>query len=1292
MSDVIDRFTCSSSKCFEYLSAFGVTVSKSTFQRFQTSVAAQEMTQKSSVISRSFCVASVDNIDRDSCFSAVVAGQEKRGFHGTSVQAVEPLPDTLSNATVVIPTDSLPSQSNHSRQLDRSVVEEYHQGSLIFHPQSEVHTQSHRPLCKLTINHFSLTDSEEASLEKISEEIFFYMFVKFLNDVENLSIPLPDLKSSVSHDLPPSSLEQSAAHYTCILAEPADNQETIRHTIDILHKKHNVGKSIKFLVVAGDGKTYEHLLEAKRQYGETLDWLLPYLGEWHLLKNTQAPLLKIYLDAGLKDMLKLFHRASTFRSVSSASSFRKTHIFLMQAWEAMYRKQLAAFHKEGRNHNVVLPQLMKSLVHKLKKGLIDSVRSLQIFSYIHSEFKHFISEREAGDATFQFWSNFIHRDMFNYVSLFLAIRHRRFTLRTAAIKSLAPIYHALDRQCYLKWVPHHLASLHEFPASILTYFEKGAFAVNISGRVGCCVALDEAHEMLINKEVKMAMNSCKLESLSRMVHYLSYRSKVLAKVDSIVKANSSTCNDTGDYFLASFSIHEKNVQKYVEKLDESKVLFKQNEQSSDLIHVFSGLVPHQTVTADLLTFYEQGLTDLQAYIKCVILKTANQKPPIRRKRNLKTFSVKKKTVHKAQLELKDHKLQISSLRRQIAISKSSCQPVPSLDQFVALPRAICSAAGIPNKASKSKIAKDLQRLYPGAFSDKVPRGLIGDRTCCILEGMFMINCPPLAIHKSFGEYASFLYRRWVEGSMKKFHANEVHILFDDPLRHGVSPKDIERARRDLHHADDNDISCTLDTIESATPCPNDWRKFISNRTQKRILVNFLSKELLLVGKESSLKPELLVVAGGFDNVDKDKAYAVSHDNIFELQSYQSNHEEGDTRTWLHCHLTKCQRIIIYSPDRDTFHVGLPFIDNWKDKHVFVQLNVSGEDFFVSMSDLCSLLQADLSFQSLGSTLIAQLPLFLQMVYIVSGCDFTSFFHGHSKKQFLDVFQRDCFFITGEDSKGLLSHFCNSTFEKGLLAFYRLIGSVYFRSYSSAFEEGDPQTLFHTKADPLKSLLDNHLTFLNVIRDGHFHRISSEAEWMPSVESLRLHWMRCCWVATVWGQAYTQKMVVPSITDYGWELKDGKADVVWDTEENIRKTTERVQSLRVGCKCSKGCINNWCKCRKQGNSCTVCCLCKNCINKGTCVPQNYNIQNASYLSTHPSDTLEEHISSQESSDEEANTTDSESGEDRFLCETSLGLEGGDISLESEDFQHNLCINYEIDLPDFGFEENEYETNF
>ncbi|KAJ8043226.1 hypothetical protein HOLleu_10221 [Holothuria leucospilota] len=305
-----------------------------------------------------------------------------------------------------------------------------------------------------------------------------------------------------------------------------------------------------------------------------------------------------------------------------------------------------------------------------------------------------------------------------------------------------------------------------------------------------CLALDEAHDMGINKEVKMAMNGTDPEGLNRLVHYLPYRSRINCNMIRQLKNQ----HPHTDYDAAHHTSVETNIRCYIEKLSESHAF--EVSDCAFLRHLFDEKVASPLVTDDLTTFYSTGEEDFLSYVRCFILGDRSTKA-VRKTRNLHTFGEKKRTQVKKQQELKDHKLQIACLRKQVAWSKSNNSAVSSLSQFIPLPRAICDFDGIPNKGAKAVAATFLQKRYPEAFLEKPDRINQGNSTCVIMEGMFMINLTrPLDCHKTFGDYAFFLYKQWVVYAMRFLKASEIHIVFDHPGRHGALPKDIERQRRD----------------------------------------------------------------------------------------------------------------------------------------------------------------------------------------------------------------------------------------------------------------------------------------------------------------------------------------------------------------------------------------------------------------------------------------------------------------------------------------------------------------
>ena len=87
--------------------------------------------------------------------------------------------------------------------------------------------------------------------------------------------------------------ERSKVNFLYVLDENADNRETMKFTLDKLYTDVEIHKTLNYLVVVGDAKTYDHLVSLKNEFPEKLEWFLPFIGDWHTLKNYQLMLMKI---------------------------------------------------------------------------------------------------------------------------------------------------------------------------------------------------------------------------------------------------------------------------------------------------------------------------------------------------------------------------------------------------------------------------------------------------------------------------------------------------------------------------------------------------------------------------------------------------------------------------------------------------------------------------------------------------------------------------------------------------------------------------------------------------------------------------------------------------------------------------------------------------------------------------------------------------------------------------------------------------------------------------------------
>lgn len=234
------------------------------------------------------------------------------------------------------------------------------------------------------------------------------------------------------------------------------------------------------------------------------------------------------------------------------------------------------------------------------------------------------------------------------------------------------------------------------------------------------------------------------------------------------------------------------------------------------------------------------------------------------------------------------------------------------------------------------------------------------------------------------------------------------------------------------------------------------------------------------------------------------------------------------------------------------------------------------------------------------------PLAMQVVYICSGCDFFSFFNGLGKASYLSTFFEYCGFIcsSSDHAPGMLTDTYSST--PGFLLFIRIVGCAYFRKHKSAFlpAYSSPIALFSSFTKEDETVLDHRTTWLNLLRKRIWSKIKYEEEMISSSDALKRHWMRLCWVVSVWRQARDNYITYPPIEGNGWKQPDVNTLLI-----SVMKTLPRSTGalIKKGCGCNTGCISARCKCKKAGKYCGLECKSVRCCNLPsdtcTCTSQN-----------------------------------------------------------------------------------------
>ena len=239
-----------------------------------------------------------------------------------------------------------------------------------------------------------------------------------------------------------------------------------------------------------------------------------------------------------------------------------------------------------------------------------------------------------------------------------------------------------------------------------------------------------------------------------------------------------------------------------------------------------------------MNFYMVGEREFDKYIEYNILHRPSTKAP-NRKHKLLTFSERKVTKTQVNQLEKDKNLVTKCLHRRLKWHQQTGQPLQNLaEQYISYPLAILDNIGDPLKGQKSNATKFLEHRYEKSDNPIILNNVAPGWTpqCVIIEGMFLINTSPLGTHRTYREYALFLFRRFINVHFNR-GSSEVHVIFDNPERLEL-PKSFERERRDKTASV---VVHTCDTIEATLPIPPKWRENVINCRQcKRSLTIFLS--------------------------------------------------------------------------------------------------------------------------------------------------------------------------------------------------------------------------------------------------------------------------------------------------------------------------------------------------------------------------------------------------------------------------------------------------------------------
>jgi hypothetical protein len=474
LGDYLDKYTKSSEQCLKLFNVLGLCVGSDTLDRFQVKASeehAQSDPTDHDILADALAIASMDNLNFLQSSAMIRSTGESTALNCTTYMVSQPKPITgkLTPADLVhsesVERPLFPKQIHDDVDLKRPVNRKINK-DVCQKKVSNITFDSVNDTCdtRVTNDAFEVNAYEMKQADLFKDDLFYFNLSKLAFEKAGNDFVFPTLKVFFTRRHPPDT-EESKFSYVGILDENCDNRETVYMVLKILHSKLKVGTKLKYLMVVGDGKTYDYLIKLKEEHTDELTWMYPFLGDWHLLKNYSIALMKIYGPPGLTTLINLLHHGRTENSVTNCTNFDKTFEFFLQTWEAMFRTQINMFlnYKDLDND-------IESTSTDFSTSFLSNVRSnmavwknrndtcdnytkatLSLIEYckeIKGEFLEFTDKMKERCNTFQFWHNYIHRDCMTYILFYLAGRSGNWHLRNYCIKQMAPIFHTVNSTFY----------------------------------------------------------------------------------------------------------------------------------------------------------------------------------------------------------------------------------------------------------------------------------------------------------------------------------------------------------------------------------------------------------------------------------------------------------------------------------------------------------------------------------------------------------------------------------------------------------------------------------------------------------------------------------------------------------------------------------------------------------------------------------------------------------------------------------------------------------------------------
>eukprot|EP00057_Strongylocentrotus_purpuratus_P021683 XP_011676157.1 PREDICTED: uncharacterized protein LOC105444073 [Strongylocentrotus purpuratus] len=879
------------------------------------------------------------------------------------------------------------------------------------------------------------------------------------------------------------------------------------------------------------------------------------LGAFHTALSMLACIGKRFGDAGLENLMieSNIVAQGSINGVISGHHYNRSiraHKCIMEAMERL-RWQAYISSLSDVDYASTYEILAKLQSDFPTSSFTEFVRGEE-FQAMASSYRSFVKQRSTQDPTFALWSSYI--EMVEVILLFLrATRQGDWQLHLSSIRSFLPWFFAYDRTNYARYLPAYWHEMSHLPNShplIYKAFMEGKFVVHRQTEHGFCgVACDQTIEQTCNRDTKtkggMIGFTRNKGAVARWLLSQHERSAISKQCEEMAGKDHTSALKK-DLTVSNMEKVEGDVCAVVETVEAMINPFQENNE--ELLHLASGVIASADVCKDYTAAYTSGDEAFKTFCEERLQGDGDLFKVLKKQKRKSFATMNKASTTKVKGKEVTIKADRNLFQRLVIIAGARKLDIRNMMTYNLgpLPLALATIDGSLTKTTKASLLHAIESsVEPAPVVEGIPLNSVW-----IVDGMAMLQeIPQKAVPGTFGELSECVIQQLVRLAHSA-HCDTVHFVVD--TYRSLSIKAGERGRRAASGSQLTKIYGTEQKV------PNQWKKFLSCSQNKEALIRFLFK----TWKENPTLLHDIKVILAHDEECHSLQNMDGTVKVVVVRELECNHEEADTRLFLHCQYAAASlpssssstpTVIIKSPDTDVFVIGVAKADQIQAQLLF-HTGRGNNKRTLNLTAIRSHLG-----DSVANALIG--------LHCFSGCDSTSCFYGRSKKKPLKLMTESVDFQAA------------------------------FQKFGATFSV--EESLVDTMEKFVCRLYDQDCTSVNTARYNKFLMgTKAEMNMPPTHDALVKHLMRANYQSAIHTRCLEQYPVIPSPHNHGWKVTDTNIEVVWGDLPPAPSTLLELtycSCKKTSCEEPKAAGKGRCSCRQHNITCTDLCRCINCKN-------------------------------------------------------------------------------------------------